>query len=92
VQRQDHRAEAEVDRFGHGRHGGGQGERLRQVAVLGAVVLHQVDAVEANPVGEGGHLDGGGIEFGARRAPVGRAHVEGDGSVDPSHDWPFRNA
>ena len=85
VQRQDHRAEAEVNLAGDGSHGGGQCEGLGQIAIVGAVVLHQVDAGDADPVSKGCHFNRRLVERGARRAPIGRAHVEGDGDVDLFH-------
>ncbi len=85
VQRQDHRAQTELDVPGHRRHRRGQRERLRQVAIIGAVMLHQIDAGDADRIGECGHFNRGAIQLGARRTPIGGTHVESNGGVDLFH-------
>ena len=57
MKRGDHGGEVEAHIRGAGGHGGGDGQRAREVAVLGPVVLGDDDADGAQPIGPLGHLD-----------------------------------
>ena len=54
----------------------GQDQRGWQMAVVGTVVLGQDGEDRTAGLRPSAHVDGCGIEFGGRRGPIGRSHVE----------------
>ena len=73
MKRSDHGGEIEAHVGRAGGHGGGDGQRAREVAVFGPVVLGDDDADGTKPIGPLGHLD-------ARLVPVGHMHP-GEGRI-----------
>ena len=76
VEREQHHGDVDHHGGRAGGHRAGEGERRREVAVLGRMVLADDGDDAATGLAPGRHLDGGLVEIGRRGAGLGRPHVE----------------
>ena len=83
VEGHEERADVDPDALGPGDDHGGQGERGGEPAVFGAVVLLEIDGLEAALLGVDRHLDRGFVALGLVGGILGEAgHVQSQGGLD----------